>query len=135
MPAGLPIAPRRRCRQSAAMKYFLTRLKLRTIWSWAGCRDAWANEHSFRTWVWANLASAALALWLPLEPAERALILALGILVLAAELLNTAIERTVDYISKDHHELARRAKDAGSAGVALTAVAAGVAWVVVLAGL
>ncbi|KIC13376.1 diacylglycerol kinase [Leisingera sp. ANG-Vp] len=117
------------------MKYFLNQLKWRTLWSWAGCRDAWTNEHSFRTWVWANLASAALALWLPLEAGERALILALGILVLAAELMNTAIERTVDYISKDHHELARRAKDAGSAGVALTAVAAGVAWIVVVAGL
>ncbi len=117
------------------MTYFMTRLKSRIVWSWAGCCDAWEREHSFRTWVWANVISAALALWLPLEPAERALILALGILVLAAELMNTAIERTVDYISEDPHDLARRAKDAGSAGVAVTAVAAGVAWIVVLAGL
>jgi diacylglycerol kinase (ATP) len=117
------------------MQYFFKRLKLRIIWSWAGWRDAWTSEHSFRTWVWANLASAVLALWLPLAPAERALILALGILVLAAELMNTAIERTVDYISEDQHPLARRAKDAGSAGVAVTAIAAGAAWLAVLAGL
>jgi diacylglycerol kinase (ATP) len=117
------------------MIYFLKRLKLRLIWSWAGCRDAWKSEHSFRSWVWANLVSATLAFLLPLETGERALILALGLLVLAAELFNTAIERTVDHISKEQHPLAGQAKDAGSAGVFVTSLAAGLAWVVVLVGL
>ena len=94
----------------------------------------WAKELSFRSWVWANLISAALALILPLTPAERALILALGVLVLAAELLNTAIEDAIDYISTEEHPLAKRAKDAGSAGVAVAAIAAGVAWLVILIG-
>jgi diacylglycerol kinase (ATP) len=116
------------------MQFFLKQLKWRIIWSWRGTRDAWRNEHSFRSWVWANAASAALAFWLPLEPVERALILALGILVLAAELLNTAIERAVDRISEEHHPLSGAAKDAGSAGVAIAALAAGVAWGVVLMG-
>ncbi len=66
---------------------FFRRLKLRCIWSWAGVVATWVNEPSFRSWVWANLISAALALILPLTLAERALILALGVLVLAAELL------------------------------------------------
>ena len=114
------------------MLYFFKRLRLRIIWSLAGWRDAWANEHSFRTWVWANAVSAALALWLPLTGGERALILALGVLVLALELINTAIERAVDLITEEQNDLARRAKDAGSAGVAVGALAAGVAWVVVL---
>ncbi|MEM7441586.1 MAG: diacylglycerol kinase [Pseudomonadota bacterium] len=114
------------------MRYFLERLKLRTIWSWNGVVATWRSEHSFRTWVWANAVSVLLALWLPLSSGERALILALGVLVLAAELFNTAIERAVDYISTEHHELAGQAKDAGSAGVAVTAIAAGVVWVVVL---
>lgn len=65
---------------------------------------------------------------------ERALILALGILVLAAELMNTAVERTVDYISTEQHDLARRAKDLASATVAVTAIAAGVAWLAILVG-
>lgn len=115
------------------MRYFLKRLKLRCIWSWAGLRDTWASEHSFRSWVWANVVSAGLAVWL-LDGAELALILSLGVLVLAAELINTAIERAVDLVSLDESDLARKAKDAGSAGVAVTAVAAGVAWVVVLVG-
>ncbi|MDP2519275.1 diacylglycerol kinase [Shimia thalassica] len=114
---------------------FLKRLRLRVIWSWAGVVLAWKEEHSFRSWVWANLVSGGLAFWLPLETAERALILALGVLVLAAELFNTAIERAVDYISEEPHPLAGQAKDAGSAAVAVTAVAAGVAWVVVLWGM
>lgn len=117
------------------MKTFLIRLKWRIVWSLAGWRDAWAHEHSFRSWVWANLVSAALALWLPLSSAERALILALGVLVLAAELLNTAIERTVDRVSTEDHPLSRQAKDAGSAGVAVAAIAAGLAWAVILLGL
>jgi diacylglycerol kinase (ATP) len=117
------------------MLYFLKRLKLRVVWSWAGCVDVWRTEHSFRSWVWANLVSAALALWLPLDSADRALILALGILVLAFELINSAIERAVDDIGKDERALAKQAKDAGSAGVAVAAIAAGVAWAVSLFGL
>jgi diacylglycerol kinase (ATP) len=115
--------------------YFLKRLRLRCIWSWDGTIATWKSEHSFRTWVWANLASGAAALALPLGVAERALILALGVLVLAAELINTAIEDAVDYVSTEDHPVAKRAKDAGSAGVAVAAIAAGVAWVVVLAGM
>lgn len=77
------------------------------------------------------MVSAGLAIWL-LEGAELAVILALGVLVLAAELLNTGMERVVDLVSLEQSELAKQAKDAGSAGVALTAVAVAVAWVVVL---
>jgi diacylglycerol kinase (ATP) len=115
------------------MRYFLERLKWRCVWSWAGLRDTWTNEHSFRSWVWANLVSGLLAVWL-LRGAELALILSLGVVLLAAELLNTAIERTVDLVSLEQSDLARRAKDAGSAGVAVAALAVGVAWVAVLVG-
>ncbi len=104
------------------------------VWSWAGWTAAWASEKTLRQWTIVNVLSAALAFWLDLTAGERALILALGLLVLAAELLNTAIEETVNYISTDHHPLARKAKDCGSAGVALAALAGGVAWLVVLVG-
>jgi diacylglycerol kinase (ATP) len=55
-------------------------------------------------------------------------------LVLVMELMNTAIERAVDLVSLERSELARMAKDAGSAGVMVSAIAAGVAWVAVLVG-
>ena len=110
------------------------RFRQRVIWSWAGWRECWRNEPSLHMWVWANLASAGLALLLELTAAERALILALGVLILAAELMNTGIERAIDYISREQHPLAKQAKDAASAAVALTAIAAGIAWIVILIG-
>lgn len=114
------------------MRYFFTRLYHRIIWSSQGILHAWREEHSFRSWVWANLVSAALALMLPLTMGERALILSLSMLIMAFELVNTAIEEVVDYISKDHHPAAKAAKDCGSGAVFVSALAAGVAWVVVL---
>jgi diacylglycerol kinase (ATP) len=112
----------------------LRRLANTVLWSWEGFRAAWATESTLRQWVLANVVSAGLALSLDLSTAERALILALGLLVLAAELINTAIEEVVDHISPGLDPRAKKAKDCGSACVALTALAAGVAWVVVLLG-
>jgi diacylglycerol kinase (ATP) len=104
------------------------------VWSLAGWRAAWATEKSLRQWTRVNLASAALALGLDLTTPERATILALGLLVLAAELFNTALEEVVDLAMPEEHPRAKKAKDCGSAGVALAALAGGVAWVVVLVG-
>lgn len=104
------------------------------IWSWDGFRAAWSTEKTLRQWTLANVLSAALAFALDLTPGERALILALGLLVLAAELINTAVEEVVDMISPAQDPRAKKAKDCGSACVALAALAAGVAWVVVLVG-
>lgn len=104
------------------------------VWSINGWRACWATEKSLRQWTAANGVSAVLAFLVPMTSGERALILALGLLVLAAELMNSALEETVDYISEERHPRAGKAKDAGSAAVAVTALAAGVAWLVVLVG-
>lgn len=103
-------------------------------WSWDGWCAAWATEKSLRQWTGVNVVSAALALVLDLTAGERALILALGMLILVAELVNSAIEEVVDYISTDRDPRAKRAKDMGSAAVAVTALAGGLAWVVILIG-
>ncbi len=110
------------------------RLADTATWSLAGWRACWATEKSLRQWTAANAVSVVLALLIPMTAGERALILALGMLVLAAELINSALEETVDYISMERHPKAGKAKDAGSAAVAMTALAAGVAWLVVLVG-
>lgn len=110
------------------------RLANTVIWSWDGWRAAWATEKTLRQWTLANVLSAALAFSLDLAAAERGLILALGLLILAAELINTGLEEVVDHLSPGEDPRAKKAKDCGSACVALTAIAAGVAWVVVLAG-
>ncbi len=115
-----------------AVKLEWQRLKNRCIWSWQGIVDVWQTEASFRSWVLVNIVSAIFAILLDLSGAERGLILALGLLILAVELINSAIERAIDYISEEEHPLAKAAKDAGSAGVAVTAIAGGVAWLCIL---
>jgi diacylglycerol kinase (ATP) len=101
-------------------------------WSLDGWRAAWASEKSLRQWTLVNLISAALTLVVPMTAGERALILALGLLVLMAELVNTAIEVLVDTLFPGLDPRAKKAKDCGSAAVALAALAGGLAWIVVL---
>ncbi len=107
-------------------------MRNRVVWSLAGWRDAWANEASLRMWTLANLLSIIALFILPLMPSERMFIMSLGILILAMELANTGLERVIDLVSPGENDLARRAKDCGSAAVAVTAIAAGVAWCWVL---
>lgn len=104
------------------------------VWSWQGWAAAWASEKTLRQWTIVNALSVGLSLMVGMTPAERALIWALGLLVLAAEVMNTGLEEVVDYISTATDPRAKKAKDCGSAAVALTALAGGVAWVVVLVG-
>lgn len=114
------------------IKQQVQRVIQRAIWSWAGFRHVWRTEGSLHQWVWLNVASATLAFLLPLSGAERAVLVMGGIFVLAMECVNTAIERVVDDISEDKRDRARQAKDAGSAAVAVSGIAVGVAWVVIL---
>ncbi|MEY3959549.1 MAG: hypothetical protein RIR14_202 [Pseudomonadota bacterium] len=104
------------------------------VWSWQGWTAAWASEKTLRQWTVVNILSIGLSLVVEMTPAERALIWALGLLILAAELMNTGLEEVVDYLSKDIDPRAKKAKDCGSAAVALTALAGGLAWVVLLVG-
>jgi diacylglycerol kinase (ATP) len=111
-----------------------TRLRNNVVWSWQGWCAAWATENTLRQWALANVVSAGFALMLNLTAAERAVIIGLGLMILVAELLNTAIEEVVDYISTDQHPRAGKAKDCGSAAVAVAAIAAGLAWLIILTG-
>lgn len=116
------------------LKAEVRRIGNTTLWSWQGWLSAWRREKSLRQWTLVNVVSVTLAFTVDLTPGERALILALGLLLLAAELANTAIEEVVDYISEEIDPRAKRAKDAGSAVVAVTALAGGLAWAVILIG-
>jgi diacylglycerol kinase (ATP) len=73
-----------------------------------------------------------LGLWLGGTGVERALLVSSVLIVLCAELVNTALEAAVDRISLEIHPLAKRAKDIGSAAVMLALVNAGVVWLLVL---
>jgi diacylglycerol kinase (ATP) len=56
------------------------------------------------------------------------------LMVLIVELLNSAVEATVDRVSLEHHRLAKRAKDIGSAAVLFSLINVAVVWLLVLFG-
>jgi diacylglycerol kinase (ATP) len=74
-----------------------------------------------------------LAIWLGNDGIERALMSFSVLLVLVVELLNSAVEATVDRISLENHRLAKRAKDIGSAAVMVTLANVLLVWALVLA--
>ncbi|MET0548232.1 MAG: diacylglycerol kinase [Xanthomonas sp.] len=88
-----------------------------TVWSCQGLRAAWLHESSFRLEVCLFLILAPLALWLGQGPVQQVLMIGSLLLVLAVELLNSAIEAVIERYGPEHHELAGRAKDMGSAAV------------------
>lgn len=98
----------------------------------AGLRAAYQHEDAFRTEIHLAVALVPLALWLPATHVGKALLLGSLLLVLIIELLNSAIEAAVDRISLDHHELAKRAKDIGSAAVFISIINMLVVWGLVL---
>lgn len=97
-------------------------------YSLAGIGAALRHEMAFRMEVTAIILLAPVALLLPISPAFKALILFSMFIVIVAELLNSALECVVDYISRERHPLAKRAKDMGSAAVFFSLVNAGVMW-------
>ncbi len=100
--------------------------------SLAGLRTAWRFEHAFRQELAVVVPGAVLALWLPLPALQRLLLVAVLVLVLIVELMNSAIEAVVDRISLEHHALSKNAKDLGSAAVMLSVLLAAGTWGVLL---
>ena len=97
-----------------------------------GLRAAWQHEDAFRQEVLIAVIAIPAALLLPANPLGKALIIASILLVLIVELLNSALEAAVDYVSLDHHPVAKRAKDIASAAVFLSIVNVLVVWGLVI---
>lgn len=102
------------------------------VWSIQGLATAFRVESSFRLEVYLLLALGPLGLWLGSNPLERALLVGCLLLVLSAELLNSALEAIVDKVSPEFHEFAGRAKDMGSAAVFVLMVNVVLCWALVL---
>lgn len=110
---------------------------LRRLWnafgySLAGFRAAYQHEDAFRQEVLLAAVLLPLALWLPVSGISKALMMGSVLLVIIIELLNSAIEATVDRISLDSHVLAKRAKDIGSAAVLVSLLNVLLIWGLVL---
>ena len=102
------------------------------VWSWKGLRAAWRHEASFRLEAYLSVVLFPLGFWLGQDAIEKAMLCGSLILVLSAELLNSAIEAVVDKASPEFHELAGRAKDMGSAAVFLLMLNVMMCWGLVL---
>src|ERR1700761_6174954 len=102
--------------------------------SWKGLVGAFREEAAFRQELGLSVLVIPLGLWLGRTGVERAMLVAPMLLVLIVELLNSAVEATVDRIGLERHVLAGLAKDIGSAAVLLSFVLLGVVWLLVLIG-
>ena len=109
------------------------RLMMATCWSLQGLRAAWLHESSFRLEVVIALVMAPLGLLLGENGVERALLAISVLLVLPVELLNSAIEAVIERYGPEHHELAGRAKDMGSAAVFVLMMNVLLCWALILA--
>jgi diacylglycerol kinase (ATP) len=110
---------------------------LRRVWnalgySWSGLRAALRHEDAFRQELLLATVLVPVALWLGPDGVRRALMIGSLLLVLIVELLNSAVEATVDRVSLEHHKLAKRAKDIGSAAVFIALANVLCIWALVL---
>jgi len=103
-------------------------------YSMAGFKAAFKNEDAFRQEVMMAVILLPLAVYLGKTGMQTALMIACVLLVMIVELLNSSIEATVDRISLENHQLAKRAKDIGSAAVLLSLVNLVVVWALVIFG-
>ncbi|MEC5398135.1 diacylglycerol kinase [Uliginosibacterium sp. H1] len=112
---------------------------LKRIWnafhySLDGLRAAYKHEDAFRQEVLLAIVLLPIALFSPISGVEKALLIGSVFLVLIVELVNSAVEATVDRISLESHKLAKRAKDIGSAAVLITLLNLALVWGFVFLG-
>ena len=112
----------------------LTRLINALGYSRDGIRAAWQNEAAFREEILLAAITIPLAFYLGKTGVDRALMIGSILLILIVEILNSALEAGVDKASPEKNELAKRAKDMGSAAVLLSLINAAAVWACVLWG-
>ncbi len=99
-----------------------------------GLAGVFRSEAAFRQELALAVVVIPLGYWLGRSGVERALLVAPMLLILIVELVNSAIEATVDRIGLERHALAGLAKDLGSAAVFMSFVLLGTVWLLVLLG-
>ena len=109
----------------------LARLIDATGYSINGLRAAFINEAAFRQELLLVAILGVAAFWLGENALEWLILIFPLFLLLIVELLNSAVESTVDRIGSERHELAGRAKDLGSAAVMLSLALIAITWAVV----
>lgn len=112
----------------------LARIWNALFYSIEGLREAYRCEHAFRQELLLATLLIPIALFAPTTGLGKAVMIASVLLMLIVELLNSAVEATVDRVSLEHHRLAKRAKDIGSAAVLISLLNIVTVWSLVLFG-
>ena len=102
-----------------------------TRYSLQGIQSAWRSEAAFRQEAALAMVMLVAAFLVGATWTQRALLIMSTLFILVVELINSAIEATVDRIGKERHPLAAQAKNMGSAAVLLSLINAGVVWALV----
>ena len=110
----------------------LERIYKAFFYSLEGLGSSFRHEAAFRQELLLCLVLIPVAIWLPIPILSKIVLIGSLFLLLIVELLNSAIEWTIDYISMEAHPFAKRVKDMGSAAVFLCLVNLGVIWGLVL---
>ena len=110
----------------------IRRLLNATRHSLEGIAAALRHEAAFRQELMLAAVLLPLGVWLGDDGIERALLTGSVLLLLVVELLNSSIEAAVDRVSLENHELAKRAKDYGSAAVMMSLAMLAAVWLLVL---
>ena len=110
----------------------MTRVVKAFGYSLQGFRACYRHEAAFRQEVLVALVVVPLGLWLGANGVEKVLLAGSWVVVMIVELLNSAIEATVDRFGPEHHKLSGRAKDIGSASVFLSISLAILVWLLIL---
>ena len=113
-------------------KVGFTRFRNALFYSLDGLSAAFRHEDAFRLEVLMALILIPIAIHMPASGPGKALMVGSVLLVLVAELLNSAIEAVVDRVSLEDHVLAKRAKDMGSAAVMIALINVPTVWLLVL---
>ena len=104
-----------------------------TVNSWNGLAFAVRSERAFREELAALILALPLAWLIGATPARQLTLVAVVLLLLAVELLNTAIEKLADRLTTDHDPQIGHVKDLGSAAVGVTLLIAGLTWLFAIA--
>jgi diacylglycerol kinase len=121
---------------AAVLEWFM----MRVMEAWRrrfGCAvrgfcETLGREPSMRVHALAALAVVAMAWWLRVSVLEAAVLALAGGLVMAAEVMNTAVERLADRVCRERDEGIRLAKDAAAGAVLVASVAAAMAGLLIL---
>lgn len=113
-------------------KPLLARPFIALRFSLRGLAAAWRHEVAFRLEVLMVVVLWPIGFFAGRTPVERALLIGSLALVLIVELVNSALEATLDRISLEDHPLIGRAKDLGSAAVFLALLNAAAVWLLIL---